>query len=222
MPADVDQLEREIVERVEALPNRSAVPLRAVRREYSRRLRAASPETVIELALRLKQRDSFDYCWMAQEIVGNHPGAFARLDESLLTRFGEPLNSWWSVDSFAVELAGAAWRCGQVGDDLVERWARSPDRWWRRAALVSTVPLNLKSRGGRGDAGRTLRICLLLVDDRDDMVVKAMSWALRALSGPDPAAVERFIAERQDRMASRVRREVQSKLTTGLKNSRRA
>jgi 3-methyladenine DNA glycosylase AlkD len=63
---------------------------------------------------------------------------------------------------------------------------------------------------------------LLLVDDRDDMVVKAMSWALRALSGPDPAAVERFIAERQDRMASRVRREVQSKLTTGLKNSRRA
>ena len=61
----------------------------------------------------------------------------------------------------------------------IERWTESPDRWWRRAALVATVPLNVAAQGGTGDATRTLRVCELLVDDRDDMVVKAMSWALR-------------------------------------------
>jgi hypothetical protein len=28
-------------------------------------------------------------------------------------------------------------------------------------------------------------VCTLLVDDRDDMVVKALSWALRSLVDPD-------------------------------------
>ncbi|HUS10646.1 MAG TPA: DNA alkylation repair protein, partial [Pyrinomonadaceae bacterium] len=65
------------------------------------------------------------------------------------------------------------------------RWARSKNRWLRRTALVSTVPLNNKARGGRGDSERTLMICEMLLDDRDDMVIKALSWALRELSKRD-------------------------------------
>jgi len=49
------------------------------------------------------------------------------------------------------------------------------DRWWRRAALVSTVPLKVDSSGG--DVARTLEVCRLLVTDRDDYGIKAMSWA---------------------------------------------
>ena len=58
----------------------------------------------------------------------------------------------------------------------------------------------------------------MLVSDRDDMVVKAMSWALRALSQRDPAAVEQFLSEREGELARRVIREVRNKLSTGLKN----
>jgi 3-methyladenine DNA glycosylase AlkD len=57
-----------------------------------------------------------------------------------------------------------------------------------------------------------------VVDDRDDMVVKALSWALRELSKRDPAAVAAFISENQTRLAPRVLREVGNKLKTGLKN----
>jgi len=85
-----------------------------------------------------EQQDSFDYRFIAQELVALHPGALAHIDEPLLIRFGEPLNSWWTVDSFAVDLSGPVWRAGQIGDHVIERWARFPDRWWRRAALVST------------------------------------------------------------------------------------
>ena len=50
-------------------------------------------------------------------------------------------------------------REGQVADALIQRWARSKDRWWRRAALVSTVALNIGARGGQGDPARTLMVC---------------------------------------------------------------
>ena len=46
------------------------------------------------------------------------------------------------------------------------------------AALVATTGLNVRNRGGYGDPQRTLMIATLLVDDHDDMVEKAMSWAL--------------------------------------------
>jgi 3-methyladenine DNA glycosylase AlkD len=130
------------------------------------------------------------------------------------------MDSWDQVDCFAPYLAGPAWRNGQITDHVIAEWARSPDRWWRRAALVSTVALNVRARGGSGDTKRTLAVCELLVTDRDDMVVKAMSWALRAVSAHDPDAVQRFVDEHRSDMAARVVREVGNKLRTGLKNPR--
>ncbi len=108
-----------------------------------------------------------------------------------------------------------------MSDDLIARWARAPDRCWRRAALVSTVALNVRSRGGRGDVPRTPAVCRLLVNDHDDMVVKALSWALRELVVHDTRAVDAFLKEHANILAARVKREVRNKLTTGLKNPRR-
>jgi 3-methyladenine DNA glycosylase AlkD len=127
---------------------------------------------------------------------------------------GRGIDSWGAVDPFAVYLAGPAWRERQVPDSLVHRWALSESRWWRRAALVSTVALNTKARGGSGDVARTIEVCRMLAGDHDDMVVKALSWALRH----DPDAVRQFLDEYNGLLAARVKREVRSKLKTGLKN----
>jgi 3-methyladenine DNA glycosylase AlkD len=85
------------------------------------------------------------------------------------------------------------------------------------------VPLNLRSRGGTGDTGRTLDVCRRLVADPDDMVVKALSWALRQLVVWDPDAVREFLEVHDEALAARVKREVRAKLDTGRKHaSRRA
>ena len=122
------------------------------------------------------------------------------------------------MDLFGCTIAGQAWREGILSDANVLAWARSKDRWKRRLALVATVPLNSLARGGTGDAARTLRVCRALVGDRDDMVVKAISWALRELAKRDPKPVVAFIEQFGEHLAARVIREVQNKLTTGLKN----
>ncbi len=199
-----------------AVPN--AVAVRAIRREISRRIANASPQSVVQLALHLLTKPSDLMRFFSYEIVSRHRLAFEQLTADDLLKFGEGINSWGSVDCFAIYLSGPMWAQGRISDKAVRAWARSQDRWWRRAALVSTVAF---SRGGRTeDFIRVARICSLLVDDRDDMVVKALSWALREAAKKHPELVRRFLAEHQEALAARVKREVNNKLTTGLKTPR--
>jgi 3-methyladenine DNA glycosylase AlkD len=211
-------LAREIDAALAALAGLSVAPVRAVRQRYSKRLRGAPAREIVTAAFALRARGGLIRHFVACELVQHHPPAFASLRHRDLEAFGRGLDSWGAVDSFACYLSGPAWREGQVSDGLIHAWARSGDRWKRRAALVSTVPLNTKARGGRGDARRTLRVCSMLAKDRDDMVVKALSWALRELAKRDPASVRAFLQREGDRLAPRVLREVRNKLTTGLKN----
>jgi 3-methyladenine DNA glycosylase AlkD len=204
---------------IRALPVQNTPSVRDVRRSYSRQLRKAEPVFVLEVVRCLVH--DYGYRGSAYELLAGHPGAFGSLDEAALEALGQGIDSWWAVDSFARTLSGPAWRDGLVPDEVIHRWARSPDRWWRRTALVSTVALNVRSHGGEGDVPRTLAVCRMLVDDHDDMVVKAMSWALRELVVHDPQAVRAFLDEHGDALAARARREVRNKLETGLKNPRR-
>jgi 3-methyladenine DNA glycosylase AlkD len=220
---EIDELVAEIDDRLLALPNLKAENVRNVRRGFSKRLANTSPQILIALSLRLLQlgRSGFEYRFVAYELVCHHKAALRCLGEKELELLGRGISSWEDVDTFSCYLAGPAWREHQVPDELIHRWALSEDRWWRRAALVCTVALNNKARGGSGDSARTLEVCRILVSDRDDMVVKAMSWSLRELSRRDPRAVGAFLEEYESELTARVLREVRAKLTTGLKNPRR-
>jgi 3-methyladenine DNA glycosylase AlkD len=192
---------------------------RSIRLKYSSILRQAPAEYVLSFSKQLLF--THGHRWQAYEIIAAHRQAFQSLRTDELEQLGQGINSWWTTDSFARTLSGPAWRDGLVSDELIIRWAGSPDLWWRRAALVSTVAFNIRSQGGKGDVPRTLAICRLLVSDHEDMVVKAMSWALRQLVYFDPEVVGGFMQEHERTLAGRVKREVGNKLRTGLKNPRR-
>lgn len=189
--------------------------LRAVRRKYSRILRDADAGVVFRLAALLQ---TGPHRWIGYELIRSHDAAFSLLNGVKVEALGRGIDSWWTVDSFARTISGPAWLHGRIGDGRILRWARAKDRWWRRTAVVSTVALNSPSDGGTGDAPRTLRICRRLAADRDDMVVKGMSWALRVLAMRDPRSVRGFLKTCEKELAPRVKREVRNKLETGLKN----
>jgi 3-methyladenine DNA glycosylase AlkD len=215
---DTQQLVQKLEEAAAAVPVPNTGHLRAALKAFGRQLRDASAEQMLDLAHALIATGSRRNRWFAYELIHDHKPALHSLDAEELEQLGKGMSSWDQVDTFAPYLSGVAWRRGQIDDATIHRWAASPDRWWRRAALVCTVALNIRARGGRGDVPRTLPVCALLVDDRDDMVVKALSWALRAAIEHDRAAVEDFLAAHDERLAARVKREVRNKLATGLKN----
>lgn len=207
-------LERQLIE------NKNYRHPRDLPEEFISQVITLPDEEAMELAKRFFMKSEWRYIWIAVVIFQKHLTARTGIDWEYLEPLGNRMDSWGLVDAFA-ELAGPAWRSGQISDERVMRWTRSENRWWRRAALVCTVFLNRKSLGGKGDTPRTIAVCKVLAGDRDDMVVKAMSWALRDLSKRDRAAVERFLDEHEGELAARVKREVQNKLITGVKNPRR-
>ena len=203
-----------------SLTNVNTPSVRTVRRRWSRTVAGELAQTVLAVADALAAGGTWPERVVACELVAARRDVVNLLNATIVERWARGLSDWGGVDLFGITIAGIAWREGLISDERIMRWARSADRWRRRLALVATVPLNSRARGGVGDAARTLRICRLLLDDRDDMVVKALSWALRELAKRDPANVARFIRDEDARLASRVRREVTSKLETGLKSPR--
>lgn len=216
---NVSEVASQIETEVQQLPVKNTAALRRLRRSYSHQLNQAEPAFILMLAQQLLADPGLR--WFAYELVRYHKVAFHSISQSELEVLGQGMNSWHSVDAFARILSGPAWLNGQVPDSLILAWAQSEDLWWRRAALVSTVALNVRSQGGQGDVPRTLAVCRLLVNDREDMVEKAMSWALRELVIHDPEAVQEFVNEYDGHLSARVKREVNNKLTTGLKNPKK-
>lgn len=195
-----------------------AAELRIVIEDWRKKLSYFTEEQWIALCIELVDTNIHECQLTALEFLWKNKKALQTLSVDQIMAFGKNLDNWASVDAYCIYITGYSWRTGKLQDKTIEEWAVSENRWIRRSALVSTVPLNLRSRGGTGDVERTLRICKILVADKDDMVVKAMSWALRELSKSDKQAVVKFMEENNLLIHSRVKREVETKLRTGKKN----
>lgn len=191
--------------------------LRARRRGISRALRDWPAAEVLRAARHAEGLLAQEQKWVAYELIRHHPGAFAAIGADEIEGFAARTASWYAVDGLGTVLTGALWAKGQLPDALFDAWSRSENRWLRRAALVATVGRNAVGP----DPERTFALCLRLAEDRDDMVEKAVSWALRWLAQKDRAVVDAFWDTHADCFRPRVRREVGHKLTTGRKTPRR-
>ena len=92
----------EIQSRLNLLTAPDTAAVRALRREFSRRIAHEAPQTVVQLALRLLDRGSLVLRFIAYEIVSHHKQAFDELSTGDLLKLGKGIDSWGSVDCFAM------------------------------------------------------------------------------------------------------------------------
>lgn len=188
--------------------------LKEIRNQYS----DWSESDWISFCKALVSTGVFECQVLAFEMIGRDRKLLDALEYGDLSELGQNLDNWASVDHYSVGIFGVLWGRGVVQDGHIDALLKSDNFWDRRVAVVSTVALNLKSRGGKGDTARTIAICERVVDDRHDMIQKALSWALRELSKRDRDAVLSFMEQYEKRLANRVVREVNHKLEFGTKN----
>jgi len=192
--------------------------IKAVIKEIRKRFKDWSERDWIALCKALVAEGVFEAQVFAFERIGRDKKLLGALEYGDLEALGRNLDNWASVDHYTVSIFGVLWGRGIVKDHHIDRLLQSGNHWERRVAVVSTVALNLKSRGGTGDTPRTLSVCKRVVDDHHDMIQKALSWALRELSKRDREAVVDFMNKYGKRLAKRVVREVNHKLDFGTKN----
>ncbi|MFC0542492.1 DNA alkylation repair protein [Kutzneria chonburiensis] len=103
------------------------------------------------------------------------------------------VNNWDLVDSSAYQLLGE-WLVDR-DRTVLDRLAGSESLWERRIAIIATFAFIR-----RDDPEWTLRIADKLVDDRHDLIHKAVGWMLREVGNRDRDAEVRWLVRHQRTM----------------------
>jgi 3-methyladenine DNA glycosylase AlkD len=155
------------------------------------------------------------------ELIGLSKRHIPDLPWIFFERWRNPLSTWDDIDGLGIYVLGpwlasaTASRAGKL-----EQLIRAAEICSRRLALVGTVVLN--RRRDTAVPELTLKLVDRVAAERDPLITKAVSWALRELSKTHRERVAHFVEQNRDRLPAIAVREVRNKLQTGLKNPRRA
>jgi 3-methyladenine DNA glycosylase AlkD len=131
-------------------------------------------------------------------LLERHQAALDARDMPLLESLLRASRSWAYVD----------WLCTRIVAPLVERdpsltrvlrrWARDPDFWIRRSALLSLLPA---LRRGGGDFELFERLAVPMLDESEFFIRKAIGWVLRDVSHRRAALTAAFVRRHAARLS---------------------
>lgn len=148
---------------------------RAVRRWRKEILANHEVDFLVKIADQLFSGSVLEEKVAAVFLVEGLNNKFGDLEFRMLEAWLARVSSWADHDALVHSLIAPAVvaKPGRVKD--VFRWAKSPDRWHRRAACVALI------RGTRVKMffPNIVRMSDFLLNDPDDMVQKGLGWLLR-------------------------------------------
>jgi 3-methyladenine DNA glycosylase AlkD len=103
------------------------------------------------------------------------------------------INSWDLVDMSAPIIVGTFVQ--NTDRDVLYRLTNSSSLWERRIAILATFHF-IKA----GEVDETFKIAEKLLNDREDLIHKAVGWMLREVGNRDMKAEENFLAQHYRRM----------------------
>jgi 3-methyladenine DNA glycosylase AlkD len=149
-------------------------------------------------------RDVFELRAAAVELLDMHGALLLPVDLGLVERLIRESHTWALVDTLAAHVAGTLVEHHPRLTRKLDAWARDPDFWLRRAAMLALlVPL----RRGGGDFDRFARYADAMLEEREFFIRKAIGWVLREVSKKRPALVADWLAPRMVRASGVTRRE---------------
>jgi len=99
------------------------------------------------------------------------------------------LGNWASVDTLCPDVMGAFLERYPAYVEKIKAWTAHPNRWVKRAALVSFVKLARKAEF----LAAVYEISASAFPVDDDLIHKANGWLLREAGKSDPARLEAFL-----------------------------
>lgn len=106
------------------------------------------------------------------------------------------VNNWAKCDSFCNHTVGGLIAKYPEAVSKLKRWAKSENRWLKRAAAVSLI---IPAKKG-GFLKEIFEISSMLLKDDDDMVQKGYGWLLKEASRKHQKEVLNYVLENRARM----------------------
>ncbi len=103
------------------------------------------------------------------------------------------INNWDLVDLSAYHIVGSF--LFNQDKDMLYFLAKSKNLWERRISIISTFYFIKK-----GTLSETLKIAEILLNDKEDLIHKAVGWMLRELGKKDITAEENFLRKHYHNM----------------------
>jgi len=192
--------------------------LRGIARDWQRAHRGVARQDLMVLVEALWGGGSREEKMLALYLLQGHKRWIPDLTWGHFDRWRRGLDNWEVTDGLGVRTLGP-WLLADPEARLDRLWELIADEavWSRRLALVATVWLN-RGYGGFTAPDLTLGLIDRIKEERDPMITKAVSWALREVAKVHPDRASAYVQENGDVLAAHVVREVSNKLRTGLKS----
>ena len=159
-------------------------------RDFSRRHPGLRRRQILALVRALWKTKNHEMRSAGIALLEQHQRVLGGADLPLLEELLRGSHTWAYVD----------WLCTRVVAPIVERepestrvlarWARDPDFWVRRSALLSLLPA---LRQGEGDFALFERLAVPMLGESEFFIRKAIGWVLRDVSHRRPALTGAFV-----------------------------
>lgn len=151
----------------------------------------------------------FAFDWAEKSVKQCGPSEFKRFERWLRSK----VDNWATCDHLCCGVIG---KLVAVNPGLVKKtrsWAKSKDRWLKRASAVALIP------GLRDtiDIREGIATANLLMADEDDMVRKGCGWMLKEATKRFQGEVFAYVMENRDKMSRTTLRYAIEKLPAGTK-----
>jgi 3-methyladenine DNA glycosylase AlkD len=148
--------------------------------------------------------DWFDLRSMGLLLLEKRRALLSPRDLPWLVGFARKSHNWGHVDLLATKVIGHVVANMPKPAPTLEKWARDPDFWVRRTALLAQLDA-LKSGGG--DFALFTRLAAPMLVEKEFFIRKAIGWVLREVSKKRPELVHRFLVAHQAEMSGLTMRE---------------
>ena len=105
------------------------------------------------------------------------------------------VNNWDLVDITTPKIVGAYLLINSDKKDILYKYAKSKDLWERRISILTTFAF---IRAGKFDD--TLKISKILLNDKEDLIHKAVGWMLREVGKKNQKVEEDFLKKYYKKM----------------------
>jgi len=144
-------------------------------------------------------------------LLERHQPALDARDMPLLESLLRASRSWAYVDWLSTRVVAPLVEREPSLKRVLGRWARDPDFWIRRSALLSLLPA---LRRGDGDFALFERFAVPMLDESEFFIRKAIGWVLRDVSHRRPAVTAAFVRRHAARLSTVTWREAAKYIPT--------